>query len=103
MKRGRKRPDLVFPSSVATPFDDANVRKVFAAIIKQADLRHRNLHAMRHTFISLLLQNGESPAYVQKQAGHESMDIRSTSTGTSCPAATGARLTGLTTSRRLPI
>jgi integrase len=30
---------------------------------------------MRHTFISLL-QNGASPAYVQKQAGHESMDIR---------------------------
>ena len=29
----------------------------------------------RHTFISLLLQNGESPAYVQKQAGHKSMDI----------------------------
>ena len=30
---------------------------------------------MRHTFVSLLLQNGESPAYVQKQAGHKSMDI----------------------------
>ena len=30
---------------------------------------------MRHTFVSLLLQNGESPAYVSKQAGHRSMDI----------------------------
>lgn len=75
MKRGLKRPDLVFPSNVGTPFDDANVRKFFAAIVKKADLRHRNMHAMRHTFISLLLQNGESPAYVQKQAGHKSMDI----------------------------
>lgn len=75
LKRGLKRPDLVFPSSVGTPFDDANVRKVFTALVKKADLRHRNLHAMRHTFISLLLQNGESPAYVQKQAGHKSMDI----------------------------
>jgi integrase len=33
------------------------------------------MHAMRHTLISLLLQNGESPAYVQKQAGRKSMDI----------------------------
>ena len=30
---------------------------------------------MRHTYISLLLQNGESLAFVQKQAGHKSMDI----------------------------
>ena len=30
---------------------------------------------MRHTFISLLLQRGASLAYVQKQAGHKSMDI----------------------------
>lgn len=41
----------------------------------KADLRHRNLHAMRRTFISLLLQNRESPAYVRKQVGHKSMDI----------------------------
>jgi integrase len=30
---------------------------------------------MRHSFISQLLQNGESPAYVQKAVGHQSMDI----------------------------
>jgi integrase len=30
---------------------------------------------MRHTYISLLLQNGESLAFVQKQAGHKSMDL----------------------------
>lgn len=75
MRRGRPRPDLIFPSAVETPLDDSRVRKVFGSIIKKAERRHRNLHAMRHTFISLLLQNGESPAYAQKQAGHKSMDI----------------------------
>jgi len=55
--------------------DNSNVRKAFDAVVKKADLRHRSPHAMRHTFVSLLLQNGESPAYVSKQAGHRSMDI----------------------------
>jgi integrase len=75
MKRGLSRPAVVFPSTVGTPLDDSNVRKAFAAILRKADVRHRNVHAMRHTFISLLLQLGESPAYLQKQAGHKSMDI----------------------------
>ena len=30
---------------------------------------------MRHTFVSLLLQNGESPAYVSKKAGHRSVEF----------------------------
>ena len=75
LSRGLSRPELVFPSRALTPHDDSKVRKFYLAILKKADLRHRNLHAMRHTFISLLLQHGESPAYVQKQAGHQSMDI----------------------------
>lgn len=74
-KRGLSRPNLVFSSTARTPHDHSKVRKIFIAILKNADLRHRNLHAMRHTFISQLLQNGESPAYVQKQVGHQSMDI----------------------------
>jgi integrase len=76
LARGMTRPDLVFPSNAyTTPHDDSKVRKIFMSILKRAELRHRNLHAMRHTFISLLLQQGESPAYVQKQAGHKSMDL----------------------------
>jgi integrase len=75
MRRGLSRPELVFPSNVRTPQDDSKVRKIFGAIVRKAELRHRSVHAMRHCFISLLLQNGESPAYVQKQAGHKSMDI----------------------------
>jgi integrase len=75
LRAGLGQPDLVFPSSVGTPLDDSNVRKVFTAIVKKADPRHRNFKAMRHTFVSLLLQNGESLAYVQKQAGHKNPEI----------------------------
>jgi integrase len=65
----------VFPSDVRTPHDDSKVRKIFASIVKKAGLRPRGLHAMRHTFVSLLLQRRAPLAYVQKQAGHKSMDL----------------------------
>jgi integrase len=32
-------------------------------------------HDMRHTFGSLLIQAGVSPAYVQKQMGHKSIQV----------------------------
>jgi hypothetical protein len=53
---------LVFPSSVGTHLDDHNVRKVIAAILTKAEVRQRRsiIHSMRHTFASLLLQQGES-------------------------------------------
>ncbi len=38
------------------------VRKVFHALLKAAGVRRARLHDLRHTFASLLLQNGESPA-----------------------------------------
>jgi hypothetical protein len=44
-------------------------------LVEKAELRRRTPHAIRHTFVSLLLQNGESLAFVQKQAGYKSMDI----------------------------
>ena len=41
----------------------------------KAGLAQRNLHFMRHTFASLLLQQGESPVYVKEQLGHSSIDV----------------------------
>ncbi len=32
-------------------------------------------HDLRHTFASLLLQNGESPVYVKEQMGHSSIQV----------------------------
>jgi integrase len=41
----------------------------------KAKLRHVRVHDLRHTFASLLIQNGESLAYVKDQLGHSSIAI----------------------------
>lgn len=38
-------------------------------------MRYRKPHALRHTFASLLIQQGESLAYVRDQMGHHSIKI----------------------------
>ncbi len=39
---------------------DSKVRKVFARLLTEAGLAQRNLHFLRHTFASLLIQQGKS-------------------------------------------
>src|SRR5215467_3296448 len=43
--------------------------------LEKAGLRRFRLHDLRHTFGSLLIQAGVSPAYVQKQMGHRSIQV----------------------------
>jgi integrase len=75
LRRGWKDlPRCVFCSLEGTPLDEHRVRKVFSRVIKDAGLpSHLTPHGLRHTFASLLLQQGESPAYVQRQLGHASI------------------------------
>jgi site-specific recombinase XerD len=46
-----------------------------APLLKRAGVRRRKPHALRHTFASLLFQQGESLAYVRAQMGHHSIKI----------------------------
>jgi integrase len=43
--------------------------------LDEAKLRTIRLHDLRHTFASLLIQNGESLAYVKEQMGHSSIKV----------------------------
>ncbi len=77
LRRGwQAMPSLVFCSEAGTPLQVANVRRAFARALKYADLPdHFTPHSLRHTFASLLLQQGESPVYVQRQLGHASIQL----------------------------
>ena len=51
------------------------VRKAFHRLLKSVGLRRVRFHDLRHTFASLLLQQGESPVYVKEQMGHSSIQV----------------------------
>jgi integrase len=36
---------------------------------------HHTPHSLRHTFASILISEGKSPAYVQQQLGHEDVSL----------------------------
>jgi integrase len=51
--------------------DTTNAVVAFKRVLNDAELPlHFTPHRLRHTFASRLLQQGESPAYVQRQLGH---------------------------------
>jgi integrase len=47
----------------------------FHKCLEKAGLRRIRFHDLRHTFASLLIQNGESLAYVKEQLGHSSIKM----------------------------
>jgi len=66
--------DLVFPTPEGTPMDPANLRhRVFSDTFKRSKLRRFRIHDLRHTFASLLINQGENLKYVQTQLGHSSI------------------------------
>jgi hypothetical protein len=49
--------------------------RFFHKCLEKAGLRRIRFHDLRHTFASLLIQNGESLAYVKDQLGHSSIKM----------------------------
>src|SRR6185436_19110506 len=62
LKKGELLPEWVFPNRDGKPHNMTNVRnRVFYRACETAGLHRRPLHSTRHTFATLLLQQGESP------------------------------------------
>ncbi len=62
--------------AAGTPLEPSKVRKAFTHVLKVARLPlHFTPHSLRHTFASILLQDGVSPAYVQPQIGRPAMKL----------------------------
>lgn len=77
VKGARKREaaiQMAFPDRTGGPQDGDNFRsRVFYRLIELAGVPRFRFHDIRHTFASLLLQNGEPLHYVKEQLGHASI------------------------------
>jgi integrase len=68
--------EWVFTNGVGGFIDVNNWRRrVFNKALKKAGLRRIRIHDLRHTYASLLIQAGESLAYVRDQLGHHSIKV----------------------------
>src|SRR5712692_2118065 len=69
-------PEWVFCDEGGKLLIEVTVRKyVFYPVLSRSGLRRIRIHDLRHTYASLLIQQGESLAYVKEQLGHHSIKI----------------------------
>jgi len=68
--------DLVFPSKAGKPIDANNlIKREFKSALDRAKIRKIHFHILRHTYASLLIDQGEHPKYIQTQMGHSSINV----------------------------
>lgn len=68
--------DLVFSNGEGKPINDSNLRsRIFDPALKKAKIPKIRFHDLRHCYASLLIDQGESPKYIQAQMGHSSINV----------------------------
>jgi integrase len=72
---GRPISEWVFPGPDGSLHQPDRIRAHFRACLKKAELRQVPFHALRHSFASALIANGEPLPYVKEQMGHHSIQI----------------------------
>ena len=71
-----KVPEWVFIFEAVKPLILSHWRKgVFDRALEKAKLRKVRIHDLRHSYASMLIQAGESLAYVRDQLGHHSIKV----------------------------
>lgn len=50
-------------------------QNVWRPLLRRSKLPYRKPHSLRHTYASLLIQNGESLAYIRDQLEHHSIKL----------------------------
>jgi integrase len=78
----------LFPARDNMPLNPDTFRRyLWKPLLEASGLTYTNPHALRHTFASLLIQNGESLAYIRDQLGHSSIKITVDTYGHLVPGA----------------
>jgi len=66
--------DLVFPNGAGGPENHGNLlNRGFYPALRRAGIKRIRFHDLRHSYASLLIENGEHPKYIQAMLGHSSI------------------------------
>jgi integrase len=75
-KRGEPMPKWVFCQTNGKPLTATSIaNRIFHRCLDRAGLRRVRFHDIRHSYASILVEQGESLAYVKEQMGHHSIQI----------------------------
>jgi integrase len=74
--KGQERSPWLFLGGGDGPMTPGSFwQNVWCPLLRRAGIRYRKPHTLRHTYASLLIQNGESLAYIRDQLGHHSIKL----------------------------
>jgi integrase len=89
LRKGKNEiPEWVFCNRTGKAPDMHNIKsRTFFRCLEKAGLRRIRFHDLRHTFASLLIQDGQSLKYVSEQLGHSSIKLTADVYGHLVPGA----------------
>jgi integrase len=68
--------NLIFPGETGKTMDQSHMLKnYFFPAFKKAEIERIRFHDLRHTYASLLIEQGENIKYIQSQLGHSSPTV----------------------------
>jgi len=68
--------DLVFPNEALKPINNKNMlRRHFQPALKKAGIEKIRFHDLRHTYASLMIEQGQNIKYIQTQLGHSTPTV----------------------------
>ncbi len=73
-----EKDDLVFTNTKSLPIDDTAFIKIWQRILFICEINYRSPYQLRHTGISLALNNGANPIALAEQTGHDKRVMLST-------------------------
>ena len=76
LRKGRSVIRWVFTQPNGRPLTATTIaNRIFHRCLERAGLRRVRFHDLRHSYASILIQQGESLAYVKEQLGHHSIQM----------------------------
>lgn len=72
--KSQSRPDLIFQHRNKM-LDERKVRKDLHRACERLKIEQHRVHDTRHTWCSVLLNNGTNPKWVQRRSGHSSLNV----------------------------